>query len=53
MLHPLDYQDRVLDRLDAYLDILKDKKKRSAKIARLAAKDPDLGVPVPDFAKEA
>lgn len=52
MLRPLDYQARVLDTLNAYLDALKDKKKRSDKVARLAADDPDLGVAIPDFAKE-
>lgn len=48
----LDYQDRVLSALDAYLDTLKEKKGRADKIAALAADDPDLGLAVPDFAKE-
>lgn len=53
MFRQLDYQDRVLDTIDAYLDALKDKKARSDKIAALAAEDHDLGLVIPDFAKEA
>ena len=53
MFRQLDYQDRVLTTLETYLDLLKDKKVRSDKIATLAAGDPDLGLPIPDFAKEA
>ena len=49
----LDYQERTLGVLEAYLDALKDKKGRADKIAALAASDPDLGLAVPDFAKEA
>jgi type III restriction enzyme len=52
MFRQLDYQDRVLSTLNAYLDLLKEKKARADKIATLAAQDPDLGIPVPDFAKE-
>ena len=53
MFRQLDYQDRVLTTLDAYLDLLKEKKARADKIAVVAAQDPDLGIPIPDFAKEA
>ena len=53
MFRQLDYQDRVLTTLDAYLDLLKEKKSRADKIAVLAAQDPDLGLGIPDFAKEA
>jgi len=49
----LDYQDRVLSTLDAYLDLLKEKKARADKVAALAAQDPDLGIAIPDFSKEA
>lgn len=52
MFRQLDYQDRVLSTLNAYLDLLKEKKARADRIADLAAQDPDLGIPVPDFAKE-
>ena len=53
MFRQLDYQDRVLKTLETYIDLLKDKKGRSDKIATLAAEDPDLGLAIPDFAKEA
>jgi type III restriction enzyme len=53
MFRQLDYQDRVLSTLDAYLDLLKDKKARADRVAALAAQDPDLGLAIPDFAKEA
>ena len=53
MFRQLDYQDRVLTALEAYLDLLKDQKARSDKIAALAIDDPDLGLIIPDFAKEA
>ncbi|KKW67851.1 type III restriction-modification system RcaSBIIP Res subunit [Lampropedia cohaerens] len=53
MFRQLDYQDRVLSTLDAYLDLLKEKKARADKVATLAAQDPDLGLAIPDFAKEA
>lgn len=49
----LDYQERVLTALENYLETLKDKKVRADKIAALAAADPDLGLTVPDFAKQA
>ncbi|WP_417456145.1 DEAD/DEAH box helicase [Kordiimonas sp.] len=53
MFRQLDYQDRVLSTLDAYLDLVKEKKARADKVAALAARDPDLGLVIPDFAKEA
>ncbi len=53
MFRQLDYQERVLSTLDAYLDVLKEKKVRADRVAALAAQDPDLGLIVPDFAKEA
>lgn len=53
MLRQLDYQDRVLSTLDDYLDALKEKKVRSDRVAALAAQDPDLGIAIPDFTKEA
>lgn len=53
MFRQLDYQDRVLSTLDAYLDLLKEKKARADKVAALAAQDPDLGIAIPDFSKEA
>lgn len=53
MFRQLDYQDRVLSTLDAYLELLKEKKGKADRVALLAAQDPDLGLVVPDFAKEA
>lgn len=53
MFRQLDYQDRVLSTLDAYLDVLKAKKKEADEIAELAALKPHLKLPTPDFAKEA
>lgn len=43
----------MLTALENYLETLKDKKVRADKIAALAAADPDLGLTVPDFAKQA
>ncbi|APH59387.1 DEAD/DEAH box helicase [Granulibacter bethesdensis] len=53
MFRQLDYQDRVLSTLDTYLDHLKEKKARADKVAALAEQDPDLGLAIPDFAKDA
>ena len=53
MFRQLDYQSRVLTTLETYLDLLKDKKARSDKIAALAADKPALGLAIPDFAKGA
>ena len=53
MFRDLDYQDRVLSALDAYIDALKDRKARADRIVTLAAREPDLGLAIPDFAKEA
>jgi type III restriction enzyme len=53
MLRQLDYQDRVIGTLDAYLDILAKAKKEAAELTALAAGKPHLKFMVPDFAKEA
>ena len=53
MFRQLDYQDRVLTAIDAHLDLLKEKKGRSDQIVALAIENPDLDLPIPDFAKEA
>ncbi|MXY81154.1 MAG: type III restriction endonuclease subunit R, partial [Gemmatimonadetes bacterium] len=53
MFRQLDYQDRVLTAIDAHLDLLKEKKVRSDQIVALALENPDLDLPIPDFAKEA
>ncbi|AOS83427.1 type III restriction endonuclease subunit R [Chlorobaculum limnaeum] len=48
-LRELDYQGRVLARLDDYLTELAAQKKRSDDIARVAAEHPALGLTAPDF----
>jgi type III restriction enzyme len=53
MLRELDYQERVLETLSAYLDVLKDEKAKADKVAALIAMQPDLGIPQRDFAAEA
>ena len=52
MLRELDYQERVLETLSAYLDVLKDEKAKADKVAALIAEQPDLGIPHRDFAAE-
>ncbi|MET4126897.1 DEAD/DEAH box helicase family protein [Roseovarius sp. MBR-6] len=52
-MRTLDYQVRVLETLDAWLDALKPEKARAEKIAAMAEADPDLGLEVPDFAAKA
>lgn len=52
-MRALDYQARVLDTLDAYLDALKPEKAKADKVAALAAENPDLGLTPPDFAQAA
>ena len=53
MFRQLDYQDRALSALDAYIDALKEKKARTDRIVALAAREPDLALSIPDFAMEA
>ena len=53
MFRHLDYQDRVLTALDAYIDVLKEKKTRADAIPSLGAQNPDLNLPIPDFTAEA
>lgn len=48
-----DYQQRVLDTLDAYLDELATQRERAERIEKLAKEQPELGVPVPDYPAEA
>ncbi len=49
VMRELDYQGRVLARLDDYLTELSGQKKRADGIARLASEQPDLGLEIPDF----
>lgn len=53
MLRDLEYQSRVISTLDAYLDVLKDKKKEADEVAELAASKPHLNLLMPDFAQGA
>ena len=53
MFRQLDYQDRALAVLDAYIDALREKKARSDRIVALAAQEPDLALGIPDFTEEA
>ncbi|KAM3108253.1 DEAD/DEAH box helicase [Phormidesmis sp. 146-33] len=53
MFRQLDYQDRVLSTLDAYLELLKEKKKNADEVAAFIASKPNLTLSIPDFAKEA
>lgn len=52
-MRALDYQARVLDRLDRYLTELVAAKVKSDKVAALAEDDPDLGLAIPDFTAKA
>lgn len=53
MFRQLDYQDRVTDTLDTYLDLLKEHKIQSDEAAAFLKANPKLRIPLPDFAKEA
>jgi type III restriction enzyme len=51
MLRELDYQKRVLELLDSYLDVLGEEKAKADKVADLVAQQPDLGIQIPDYAQ--
>ena len=51
MLRKLDYQDRALSAVDAYLTALKAAKTGADAVAALLAQNPGLPIPVPDFAR--
>ena len=53
MFRHLDYQDRVLSALDAFIDALKENKARADLIVALAAREQALALAIPDFAMEA
>ena len=52
-MRTLDYQVRVLDTLDAYLDELKARKAEADKIDTLRASNPNLPIPAMDFTETA
>ncbi len=49
----LEYQERVLATIDLWIDHLKVEKKQSDGVAKLAAENPGLAVPIPDFTRKA
>ena len=51
-LRDLDYQTRVLAKLNDYLTKLAEQKKRADAIAALALQQPDLALEIPDFTKK-
>lgn len=53
MFRELDYQDRVIAALDAYLDLLKEHKIQTDEVAAFLKANPKLRIPLPDFTKEA
>ena len=52
MFRQLDYQSHVLKTLEAYLDLLKDRKVNSDRAIELALANPGVDILVPDFVKE-
>lgn len=52
-MRQLDYQTRVLETLDVYLDALKEQKDKADQVTAVAAENPDLGIALPDYAKAA
>jgi len=52
-MRTLDYQVRVLDAVDTYLDTLMPELAKAEKVAALAAENPDIGLAPPDFPKAA
>lgn len=52
-MRQLAYQERVLDTLDHYLTTLKEKKSAADAVAAVAAANPHLPIPIPDFTSDA
>lgn len=53
LFRQLEFQERTLSTLDAYIALLREKKARADKIAALSVQEPDLSLEAPDFASEA
>ena len=53
MLRDLDYQARVLNVFDDYLNHLIEEKKKADQIEAIVKENPDLGLEVPDHAAKA
>lgn len=52
MMRELEYQTRVMDKLDAYLDQLSMQKAESDKVVALKEENPGVELHIPDFTKE-
>ena len=52
-MRELEYQTKVLDTLNDYLDVLKEHKSKANDVAAVAAQNPTIDIPIPDFAKGA
>ncbi len=50
-MRELEYQTRVLDAFNVYLDVLKAEKEKADQVEALKAAQPDLPIPSVDFAK--
>ena len=48
-MRTLDYQVRVLDSLNHYLDTLRAQRENATRIAEMAAANPDVEMEIPDF----
>ena len=53
LFRQLEYQERTLAALDAYIDTLKEQKSRAGRIAELAVREPEVNLYIPDFTKDA
>ncbi|GAA6198712.1 hypothetical protein NBRC116598_41570 [Pseudophaeobacter arcticus] len=52
-MRELEYQTKVLDTLNDYLDVLKEHKSKANDVAAVAAQNPTIDIPIPDFSKGA
>ena len=52
-MRELEYQARVLDTLNDYLDALKERKSKANDVTAVAAQNPTIEIPIPDFAQGA
>lgn len=48
-----DYQDDVLNKLDAFLDELRTQKENAIEVEQLKLANPKLKIPIPDFCGDA
>ena len=52
MFRELDYQTKVFDAIDHYLDVLNERKANADEVAKIKAEKPDIDIPDPDFPAE-